>query len=309
MDILVSIAYLLLTLVIISGLYLLYIKMRSSASSAPAPASAPAALAAKVDASGAQQDMGGTVLMKQDAGGYVSMNAPAVAPYATTPIMSVDDYEYNMIFKNEGDRAMTKSTRDFLMAKYPKDWSTQPPSSDAFQRGLAEFKESFQDSSYNEKKMPDFLKNEAAMTPPDSLAEEMKEREILAKYTPKDAQSLTTYDAADAEELIKRIYSAKGVVPTYKKTGENQFTVYRTTPENKATEMEADEEQQAPASINAVSALGENTTIVPTIEYTGGTDPFFTPGEKTRDSRWDYTSWTPGLERMFAPNTPMQKWY
>ena len=308
MDILISIAYLLLFLVIVSGLYLLYIKMQPSASSAPvAVAHSP-----KADASGAHQDMGGTVLMKQDAGGYVSMNAPAVAPYATTPIMGVDDYEYNMIFKNEGDRAMTKSTRDFLMAKYPKDWSTQPPSSDTFQRGLAEFKESFQDQSQDKKNMPNFLKNEAAMTPPDSLAEEMKEREILAKYTPKDAQSLTTYDAADADELIKRIYSAKGVVATYKQTGDNQFTIYRTTPENKVSEMEADEEKaegEAPASINAVPALGENTTIVPTIEYTGGTDPFFTPGEKTRDERWDYTSWTPGLERMFAPNTPMRNWY
>ncbi len=53
-------------------------------------------------------------------------------PYAKQPIDGVDDYEYSLVFKNEGDRAMTKETRDLLMSQYPMDWSTQPPSSASF---------------------------------------------------------------------------------------------------------------------------------------------------------------------------------
>jgi hypothetical protein len=59
----------------------------------------------------------------------------------------------------------------------------------------------------------------------------------------------------------------------------------------------------------AVAAAGEETIVVPEIHPTGGLDPFFTPGEQTRDSRWNYTQFTPGLERMFAPTEPMSKWY
>jgi hypothetical protein len=43
-------------------------------------------------------------------------------------------------------------------------------------------------------------------------------------------------------------------------------------------------------------------------------DPFFDPGTqavqtKGRTNKWNYTSWTPGLERMFAPTEEQQQWY
>jgi len=44
----------------------------------------------------------------------------------------------------------------------------------------------------------------------------------------------------------------------------------------------------------------------------GPLDPFFTPVSqeaRTRSEKWDYTSWTPGLERSFAPTEPQTKWY
>ena len=62
-------------------------------------------------------------------------------PYTTAAISGVDDYEYNMIAHNEGDRAMTKASRDAFTSAYPRDWSVQPPSSELFQQGLAEFKQ------------------------------------------------------------------------------------------------------------------------------------------------------------------------
>jgi hypothetical protein len=225
-------------------------------------------------------------------------------PYTQAPIQNVDDYEYSMIFKNEGDRAMTKKTRDFLMSQYPKDWSVQPPSSDLFQQGLQAYNEGFEDSPRPPTKRYDSI-NGTAMAPPD------QEQEILNTYVPKDPQSLTTYSADDAQALIEKIYTAKGLKATYKQTGDNQFQIISTTPLDKVITYEDDPAAplEAPTSQGPVAAAGEETIVVPEIHPTGGLDPFYTPGEQTRDGRWNYTQFTPGLERMFAPTEPMSKWY
>lgn len=225
-------------------------------------------------------------------------------PYTQSPIQNVDDYEYSMIFKNEGDRAMTKKTRDFLMSQYPKDWSVQPPSSDLFQQGLQAYNEGFEDTARPPTKRYDSI-NGTAMAPPD------QEQEILNTYVPKDPQSLTTYSADDAQALIEKIYTAKGLKATYKQTGDNQFQIISTTPLDKVITYEEDPAAplEAPTSKGPVAAAGEETIVVPEIYPTGGLDPFFTPGEQTRDGRWNYTQFTPGLERMFAPTEPMSKWY
>lgn len=236
-------------------------------------------------------------------------------PYSTDPIKSVDDYEYTAVFQGEGDKALTKEKRDVLMSAYPMDWSTQPPSSELFQQGLAAFKEQFENPAPQAKinKGSPFREVDGSnMTPPDSSAEEAKEREILATYVPKKPGELTTYDAADAQELITRIYSAKGLVADTKKTGDNVFTVVGTRKVNEPVVYEPEEEKLAPTSSGAVAAVGENTIDVPTsVEQIQSVDPFFetTARDKSRDNKWDYTSWTPGLERMFAPTQPKEKWY
>ncbi len=44
-------------------------------------------------------------------------------------------------------------------------------------------------------------------------------------------------------------------------------------------------------------------------QYSSKLDPFFEPRQAMRANRQDYTAFTPGLERMFAPTEPMQQWY
>ena len=240
------------------------------------------------------------VFAEKTIGSTFSFVKGADKPYTTSPIMNVDDYEYSMVFKNEGDRGITKKKRDALMSQYPMDWTVQPPNSSTFQHGLAVYRESFKnpppENQYEEI-------NGSNMIPPGS-----PEEEILQKYTPKDPQSLTTYDAADAKELIEKIYDAKGLVAQYKQTGPNQFTVVSTRKKDEPIVYDEEESPAAPASINPVYSIGEETIVVPTFEN-NGSDPFFTPSEKTRDGKWDYTSWTPGLERMFAPTQARLNWY
>ena len=248
---------------------------------------------------------------KEDASGVI-MEDPVNPPYATQGINSVDDYEYNLVFRNEGDRAMTKETRDFLMSSYPKDWSTNPPSSELFQEGLAAFKESFtgcsKRSTNTGKGNPYKEVDGSNMTPPDYNKLDAQEKEVLSTYVPKKPGELTTYDAEDAKEIIDRIYKAKGLIPDVKQTDENVFTIMGTRPASSgAEEGEEALPDHAVASQDAVLSSGE---IPVTMTEPKVRDRFFTSQQQTtRDGKWDYTSWTPGLERMFAPTDPQKNWY
>ena len=79
--------------------------------------------------------------------GEVQMLAPPEMPYASTPIESVDDYEYNLVFQNEGNREIGKRQISNAMFRYPLDWSVQPPSSAVFQQGLEAFERSEEHTS------------------------------------------------------------------------------------------------------------------------------------------------------------------
>ena len=251
----------------------------------------------------------------------------AQKPYVTQPIMNVDDYEYSLVFKNEGDREVTKDLRDKLMSQYPMDWSTMPSSSAQFQEGSAQYKEAFknnrprslfegfQSGDYGsvehgpplettQNTKPRHVEFQGPLTLPDC----MQSREIIQKYKPRCKNNPKTYDADDAREIIEKIYDAKGLVAEYVETSPNQFTVFRTRPKDEQIVYEGEE---GIASSDAISGQGEDTITVPTIEHNNHrvTDPFFTPSSRTRDSKWDYTSWTPGLERMFAPTESREKWY
>lgn len=237
-------------------------------------------------------------------------------PYALDPIRSVDDYEYNMVFQNEGNRGITKRQRDALMARYPMHWTTQPPSSELFQQGLAAYEEEKKEAFENPPpagKNPYAQVDGSNMTPPDTLEAEKKEREILATYTPKDPQKLTTYDAADAQELIQKIYDAKGLVPSVKQTGPNQFTILSTMKKGEEVKWEDDPATppQAVSDVAPQAGQGEGTIVVPAVaqEVHTGLDPFYTADASSRDGKWNYTKWTPGLERMFAPTEPQTNWY
>jgi hypothetical protein len=223
-------------------------------------------------------------------------------PFAIAPINEVDDYEYSLVFQNEGTKGITKANRDLLMSAYPMDWSTHPPSSAVFEEGYAEFVEDLAEKRRTPQSGPNPYANlEGGTLPP------VTEKEILATYTPKKPQELTTYDAADAKEIIDRIYSAKGLIADMKpsKTDSNVFVI--TGVRNKASPISY--EPDAEASEGPVNATGENTIQAPVVASEQSLDPFFTPGESTKDGKWDYTRFTPGLERSFAPNEPMQNWY
>jgi len=233
---------------------------------------------------------------------------PVDVPYTNEPINSLDDFELNMVYNNETDKAMTKGLRDKLMSQYPMDWSGYPPSSSQFQAGL---RESFENATPT---VPDDAKAYNAvsgsnMQPPDLTAQQQEEKKILQTYKPAFPPNGTTYNPKDAQDLIKKLYDAKGVIPTVRhKDGTNVYEIVGT---RKKDEKVKYEEEAAPAMEEANPDAGESTIKPPRVAADNAFEPPSGGGVpvKTNKNKWDYTAWTPGLERMFAPSSPQQSWY
>ena len=229
-------------------------------------------------------------------------------PWVKRSIMDVDDYEYNLVFQQEGDREMTKALQNKLQSQYPLDWSTQPPSSVHFQTGLKRLQESFQDIPAQANGMNPY--NEISgdsLTPPDTSAAEMEERKILQMYSPSKTTELSSYNLDDAQDLIKKIYNAKGLIPDVRRKKDNVYEIVGT---RRKDEKIVYEDEYPPAQQEPVAAAGEGMITVPptAVDVAAGLDPFFSPAAGTKIGRWDYTKFTPGLERMFAPTYPTADW-
>ena len=238
---------------------------------------------------------------------------PIDVPFTQEPINDIDEYELNTVYLNESDKPLSKELKKKLMSQRPMDWTGLPPSSSQFQAGL---RESFENAKPT---VPDDAKPYQNITgdlmqPPDMSEIEKKEKAILQTYKPKFPPTPTSYDPRDAQELIKQIYDLKGVIPEVRhKDGTN---VYEIIGVRKKDEKVLFEDEEAEASDEANPKSMESTIKPPQVamDMKKSTDPFFDPGSKAvetkgRTNKWNYTSWTPGLERMFAPTESQQQWY
>lgn len=231
-------------------------------------------------------------------------------PYTTEPINNLDQYELEAVFNNEGDRELKQQQINQITRKYPLDWSNYPPNSSKFQSGQAKYIEGFSSkASAEDLEKPYKDIGDGNLTPPDTIAMEKEEKRILSTYKPKHADSLTTYDLDDAETLIANIYKPKGLIPEVVRKEGNVFEVVRTRKIKEEIQYE-DDLPDAPSSLNSVLAAGEGRIEVPpvAIETAAARDPFYEPTTSTRADRSDYTKWTPGLQRMFAPTDTMASW-
>jgi len=233
-----------------------------------------------------------------------------VFPYTTDPINNLDQYELEAVFNNEGDRELKKQQINQITRQYPMDWSKYPPNSSKFQSGQAKYIEGFSsNASAEDLEKPYKDIGDGNLTPPDTIAMEKEEKKILSTYKPKHADSLTTYDLDDAETLIANIYKPKGLIPQVVRKEGNVFEVVSTRKIKNEIQYE-DDLPDAPSSSNPVMAAGEARIEVPPVatETAAARDPFYEPTTSTRADRSDYTKWTPGLERMFAPTNTMSSW-
>jgi hypothetical protein len=239
--------------------------------------------------------------------GKLIMEYPT-GPSARNQIQDIDDYDANLVYQNESDRELSTELRNQLMSQHPMEWSGLPPSSSRFQAGLRETFENAKMAVPNDPKQFESISG-VNMYPPDTTKAENEERRILQTYKPQFGGDATTYDPRDAEQLIKDIYTAKGLIPTV--AHENGTNVYEIVGVRKKDEKIVYEDEESPVAREPVKKAGEATIVVPPVvnDLRAAADPYYDTSTKTRQDKWDYTSWTPGLERMFAPTEAKQNWY
>ncbi len=221
-------------------------------------------------------------------------------PYDRTPINDIDDYDVQRVDQLSGWKAMNATTAKALSRREPvgSDWSDLPTDSDEFQVKRKDFIE----GTYS-KPVPDdsvFKALEGGnVQPPDQEQLDAAEAQLMATYAPKNSAGLTTYSVEDAKDFIKRYYDKMDVVPEIVQDPKypNVYQVVGVDDKHPKITWEP-----APASPEAAGYLGEETIRVPQAAVDRA-DPFFFGEGK------GYKSWTPGLERMFAPSFTKSSWY
>jgi hypothetical protein len=244
-------------------------------------------------------------------------------PYATTPIMKLADYddavELDVVAGIEGDRGASHERLNRLASAHQYDWSMQPPVAKTFQEGQAQWllesnivgnqtannavrfggggagatiKESF---------------TNPAVQPPDYDSIAAEEQRILSTYVPEKSANLSKYSADDVDDLIKRVYKARGLIPEVKEAPNGVYEVVATRPINEKVLYE----DEVDANIVREGGGAEAVINVPSAAeaVAAGLDPFYEPRTSTRPGRNTYMNWTPGLERMFAPTEDKLHWY
>lgn len=240
-------------------------------------------------------------------------------PYAISPIMKLADYddaavELDTIAGVEGDRGASRERLNRLASAHQYDWSMQPPVAKTFQEGQAQWL--LESNIVGNKTANNSVQfgggstikesfTNPAVQPPDYDSIAAEEQRLLSTYVPEKSANLLKYSAEDVDDLIKRVYKARGLIPEVKEAPNGVYEVVATRPINEKVVYEDE------ANVVREGGGAEATINVPSAAeaVAAGLDPFYEPRTSTRPGRNTYMNWTPGLERMFAPTEDKLNWY
>ena len=236
-------------------------------------------------------------------------------PYLTnlnSPINSLNEYEVATVFNNRGSKPASRQQISDAMTSYPMDWTVQGPDSQHFQENQAAF-EKEQANKASDPAPTSFYRevDGSNMTIPDTEAMNEEEKQILQTYVPETSKGLLQYSVEDVKQLVDRVYTKRGLVPVINKSkqGENIWEI--TEVKEKDPKIVWEDEVERDVQRAAMEQRGEEVIQVPytVTDVSAGLDPFFQSRNRVRDGKYDYTEWTPGLERMFAPTYPLKSWF
>jgi hypothetical protein len=235
---------------------------------------------------------------------------PPEKPYIMDPIDNLDQYEMSIVYQNQGSKEASKKDISDAMTRYPMDWSIQGRDSQYFQENQSKYEKDKENqqppvtSFYNEVSGED-------MKLPDTLAQDDEEKKILQTYQPECSKNLLHYSVDDVKNLVDKVYSKLGLIPVLEKSKQGQNVWEITEVKEKDPKIIWEDDLQNETQRQKMEKRGEEIIQVPyTVnDLSAGLDPFYQKRNSVRDGKYDYTQWTPGLERMFAPTYPIKYWY
>ena len=223
----------------------------------------------------------------------------------TYNISTGNSYEQDFIFTQEGGGNPTRDAINAARRRFPYDWAQLPPSASQFQEQQMLFsKEPVSKAApYTAETFKDI--DAVDILPPDSVAEAERQAKLLASYKPISAKDFGAPTTESVEDLVKKIYEPRGLLPIVKQQGQtNVYEIYETKEINPKIVYE-DEVQRGMANpLEPLSPDVEKYVTMPT-DTSIGLAP---ASEKTKMGRNSYATYDPSLEAMFGPRMAWQQW-
>lgn len=260
-------------------------------------------------------DYGGKDRFKPDGEPNTEFNKmiyPPEKPYLMNPIDDLDEYELSAVYQNQGSKTASKQQISDAMTRYPMDWVNQGPDSQYFQDNQAQYEKQKEEDMKNPPATGFYKEVDGSnMKLPDTEALEAEEKKMLQMYKPEHSKGLLQYSVDDVKALVDKIYGKKGLIPVVEKSKQAPNTWEIIEVKEKDPHIVWEDELERETERQKMEKRGEEVIEVPytASDIAAGLDPFFQARNSTRDGKFDYYKWTPGLERMFAPTYPIKEWY
>lgn len=227
--------------------------------------------------------------------------------YNTHPINDTYDYDdtpelvqMQESIAAKGGAIGASSTADQIS----RDWSSYPQSAQKFAIGVAS------ESSETTDIIPPIdqltLLQSTASLPPDQEKQEIAERAAMKEYGPRSTVSYWETPLEEVQKLIDATNKDPHFTSEVSRVGPNQFEITKLIPVVGAPG----------ASLTAIGVRDTRDASVevarPVMNQEIPPDPLFEEGSRATGTlfSWsDFTKWTPGLERAFAPSRPLENWY
>jgi len=239
-------------------------------------------------------------------------------PFNKKKIQKLDDYEYSRVFDQErGSRNnLSQASKNELLETRVLDWANLPFNSEERAKEEDSFIAGRMESGFREPKTGVFFNTVRGSTlePPDVEAARMREQKILAAYRPTDiSKHIVDNETEAVANLVTKVYAEdKAWEPVVTKVGENQWEVTELRPKPRKEQYESEATQEL--SMMEAKGLVIPPPVVDISDRIRG-DPYFDKsglGDRDNNRLWnykDFNTWTPGLERMFAPTADNKAWY
>jgi hypothetical protein len=143
---------------------------------------------------------------------------------------------------------------------------------------------------------------------PDGALLEDEERKLLQMYKPETSKGLLHYSMHDVNDLLKKLYGKKGLIPVVKKSnqGNNVWEIVEVKEKNPTIVWE---DSPVDSTRNRMTLRGEEVIEVPYAvgDVTASLDPFMRARERVRTGGTAITK-NSELGRMFQPTYPIPNW-
>ena len=236
---------------------------------------------------------------------------------AKTPIQKLDDYEYTRVFDVErGSRnSMKAASKNEQIQSHVLDWANLPFNSEERANNEDTFIAGRMESGFRDPKSGVFFNTVEgdAVVPPDVEAAHAREQKIMAAYKPTEISKHTIDSDTEAvASLVNKLYATDpNWEPVVTKVSDHQWEINELRPKPR-------KEQYEDKSTISLSMAENNGIAIPPpvvdINDRMRDDPYFDKnglGDRDNNKFWNYNdfrTWTPGLERMFAPTADTKEW-